>query len=191
MYSRTGRVYAAEIREPSVLQTAHGPIEAQPGDFIVVDPEFARVLHYPAADFARVFESVERPVPRRSLAALSEVVVRTVTSPGDQSAGETCVRCGRQRTHSQFEGVPTCSECELALKAEREETVSCQHDGSPMRKEVIQNVIVDRCPECGGVWFDGGELEVLGTALRRVADYGMPSDLATDLLQSLVEGAAD
>jgi Zn-finger nucleic acid-binding protein len=60
-----------------------------------------------------------------------------------------------------------------------------------MHKEVIQNVIVDRCPECGGVWFDGGELEILGAALRRATDFGLPADLASRLLHGLVEREAE
>ena len=53
--------------------------------------------------------------------------------------------------------------------------MNCVHDGALMRKEVIEGVIVDRCPDCGGVWFDGGELEVLSNVLRLAADQGMPS----------------
>jgi len=101
------------------------------------------------------------------------------------------VRCGKHRTRVEFEGVPTCMACELKLKAEREESLTCLHDGAVMRKEVIQNVIVDRCPTCGGVWFDGGELEVLGSALRRATDVGMPTELASRLLQRLVDPAVE
>ena len=42
--------------------------------------------------------------------------------------GEKCVRCGKQRTKREFEGLPTCSPCEQALaakaRAEGEETCS-------------------------------------------------------------------
>jgi Zn-finger nucleic acid-binding protein len=187
MYNRMGRVFAAAFRKPAIVRTLHGTVEALPGDYLVVEPESRRVSHWPAEYFAQGFGLIDRPVPRRALATLSEVVVSSVGRPGEGPIGTTCVRCGRQRTRSEFEGVPTCVECELKLKAEREETIRCRHDDSPMRKEVIQNVIVDRCPECRGVWFDGGELEVLGTALRRAADYGMPSELANEILQSIVQ----
>jgi Zn-finger nucleic acid-binding protein len=30
-----------------------------------------------------------------------------------------------------------------------------------MRKDVVQNLIVDRCSACGGVWLDHDELEAL------------------------------
>ena len=155
--------------------------------FVVVDLECEQVRFYPATAFHESYQVVDRPVPLKALADLSAVVVTRVIESDGSSSGETCFRCGRQRTRMQFEGVPTCLDCELKIKAEREETLDCKHDGAAMRKEVIQNVIVDRCPECGGVWFDGGELEILGAALRRATDFGMPADLASRLLQSLVE----
>jgi Zn-finger nucleic acid-binding protein len=30
-----------------------------------------------------------------------------------------------------------------------------------MRKVAKDNVLIDRCPECGGVWLDAGELEMI------------------------------
>jgi Zn-finger nucleic acid-binding protein len=180
-------VYGAELKEPALVQTEHGTVGADAGDFLVVDLNCERIRYYPGSYFQRSFQPVERPVPLWALADLSQLVATHLLESGEGSIGQTCVRCGNRRTRMEFEGVPTCAECELKLKAEREESVACHHDGAEMRKEVIQNVIVDRCPECGGVWFDGGELEVLGAALRRATDFGMPADLASRLLHSLVE----
>lgn len=187
IYSRTGRVYAAELKKPATIHTVHGAVGAEVGDFLVVDLECEQLRYYPAHYFQSSYQVVDRPVPLKALADLSELVVTRVVESDGASAGETCVRCGKRRTRMEFEGVPTCLDCELKLKAEREETLVCQHDGALMRKEVIQNVIVDRCSECGGVWFDGGELEILGAALRRATDFGMPADLASRLLQSLTD----
>jgi Zn-finger nucleic acid-binding protein len=191
IYSRTGRVYAAELKSPASIQTMHGAVGAEAGDFLVVDLDCERVRYYPARFFHASYRAVERPVPLRALADLSELVVSCVVESDGTGPGETCVRCGKRRTRMEFEGVPTCLDCELVIKAEREETLTCQHDGASMRKEVIQNVIVDRCPQCGGVWFDGGELEILGAGLRRAADFGMPADLASRLLQGLVDRPAE
>ena len=92
--------------------------------------------------------------------------------------GEKCVRCGKQRTKREFEGLPTCSPCEQALaakaRAEGEETRTCTLDGAAMSKEVVLNVVIDRCPECKGVWLDGGELELIRSAVSE----GMAMDLA-------------
>lgn len=187
IYSRTGRVYAAELGKPATIHTLHGAVGAEPGDYLVVDLECEHLRYYPGRFFHDSYQVVDRPIPLKALADLSELVVTRVIESDGTGAGETCVRCGKRRTRMEFEGVPTCLDCELKIKAEREETLACQHDGAAMRKEVIQNVIVDRCPECGGVWFDGGELEILGAALRRATDFGMPADLASRLLQSLVE----
>ena len=191
IYSRTGRVYGAQLKEPAVVQTIHGTVGAEAGDFLVVDFDCERVRYYPARYFHEAYQVVERPIQLKALADLSQLVIRHVIESGEESIGETCVRCGKRRTRTEFEGVPTCMDCELKLKAEREETLRCQHDGAEMRKEVIQNVIVDRCPECGGVWFDGGELEALSSVLKRAADQGMPSPVASRLFQSLTQRMAE
>lgn len=191
MYSRTGRVYGAELKEPAVVRTVHGAVGAEAGDYLVVELDCERVRYCPARFFHEAYEMVERPVPLKALADLSRLVIRHVIESGEESIGETCMRCGKRRTRTEFEGVPTCMDCELKLKAGREETLRCQHDGTEMRKEVIQNVIVDRCPACGGVWFDGGELEILGAAFRRATDFGMPAELASRMIHGLVERDVD
>jgi Zn-finger nucleic acid-binding protein len=55
-----------------------------------------------------------------------------------------------------------------------------------MEKEVLEDIIVDRCPECGGVWFDGGELEMLSAAIHRAAEPGVPTEMVSRLLDSLL-----
>ncbi|MFV1986940.1 MAG: zf-TFIIB domain-containing protein [Gemmatimonadota bacterium] len=34
-------------------------------------------------------------------------------------------------------------------------------DQAPLSKEVVWNVVLDRCTQCGGIWFDDGELRLL------------------------------
>ena len=83
--------------------------------------------------------------------------------------GEKCARCGKKRTRKEFSGIPTCDDCqralELKLAASQESPRSCPIDRAAMQKEVVLNVILDRCPVCKGVWLDGGELELLRGAI--------------------------
>jgi hypothetical protein len=92
--------------------------------------------------------------------------------------GEKCVRCGNRRTRTTYEGLPTCEECEgdlrARLAADTEDRRLCPLDGVSMSKEIVLNVVLDRCPECKGVWLDGGELELLREGIREgmAADFG-------------------
>lgn len=92
--------------------------------------------------------------------------------------GEKCVRCGDQRTRHTYEGLPTCEPCEEKLvariKADAETPRRCLLDGKVMTKEIVLNLVLDRCPACQGVWLDGGELELLREGLER----GMAADFA-------------
>jgi hypothetical protein len=84
--------------------------------------------------------------------------------------GEKCLRCDKKRTKSKFEGFPTCGECELEIRKERETRRLCPLDRAEMTKEVIMNVIVDRCSKCGGVWLEPGELELINKAINEGAN---------------------
>lgn len=194
VYSRTGRVFGAVLRSPSVIHTDHGMMEAEAGDYVIVDDELSTVRHIPAEYFSRVFKRVDRPIPLRTLASLSALAVSHVKNVDSGAQGEMCLHCGVRRTDRVFEGEAICSACQLAIRAEREERMECRHDGALMVKEVLEDIIVDRCPKCGGVWLDGGELEVLGAAIHRAAVPGASdsgSGLASRLLHSLVRGRAE
>ncbi len=47
----------------------------------------------------------------------------------------------------------------------------------------------DRIMDAG--WFDGGELEALSSVLKRAADQGMPSPVASRLFHSLTHRVAE
>ena len=83
--------------------------------------------------------------------------------------GPKCGRCGRRTRHS-YKGAPTCELCtqevETRLRAEQEETRSCPLDKTSMEKEVVHGIIIDRCPQCRGVWLDRGELELVGRVVE-------------------------
>ncbi len=91
--------------------------------------------------------------------------------------GERCERCHKTRTKKEYEGLPTCDACrsriELEVQASKEAERSCPVDGGRMAKEIVSNIIVDRCQVCGGVWLDGGELELL----KQTVEQGIASDL--------------
>lgn len=78
--------------------------------------------------------------------------------------GEKCARCGT-KTHNEVEGQATCQACEkemqLLVEALDEDMRPCPVDGTLMKKEIAHMIVVDRCPDCQGVWLDGGELERL------------------------------
>jgi len=38
-------------------------------------------------------------------------------------------------------------------------TISCPVDGEAMHRITLGEVEIDRCPSCGGVWLDQGELD--------------------------------
>jgi hypothetical protein len=95
--------------------------------------------------------------------------------------GEKCIRCGKKRTKSNFEGLPTCADCEVNIRAEREEKRCCPFDGAEMKKEVVQNVIVDRCSSCGGVWLDPGELDLIKKAFEQGAGGQYAMGLVTGM----------
>ena len=91
--------------------------------------------------------------------------------------GEKCHRCG-SRTRKKDGDTPVCPPCaetmRLMSEADVEERRTCPIDGTTMAKEVRYMVVMDRCPECRGVWLDGGELQLIGehaeeAALRALA----------------------
>jgi hypothetical protein len=92
--------------------------------------------------------------------------------------GEKCVRCDGKRTRKTVDGLPTCEPCHQELlarvEAASEDVRKCVVDGTEMGKDVILNIIIDRCPQCKGVWLDGGELELIRGAVAR----GTAMDLA-------------
>ena len=98
--------------------------------------------------------------------------------------GERCIRC---RNHFKFEelevgpeGFGICRDCAERIKGADEPRRTCPVDGREMEKAFIRNVVlVDRCPACRGVWFDGDELEIV--------EQGIQSDgFAQLLLISLI-----
>lgn len=80
-----------------------------------------------------------------------------------------CVRCESRTAKKEVEGLPTCEVCEGRLKAAQEPARTCPVDGQRMKKKLLLNVLIDRCPSCNGVWLDRSELETIQKTLKRDA----------------------
>ncbi|HEY6804625.1 MAG TPA: zf-TFIIB domain-containing protein [Pyrinomonadaceae bacterium] len=78
-----------------------------------------------------------------------------------------CFRCGAKYNWGDLTtsraGNLLCLRCVEQL--ENEPVRKCPVDGTEMKKQrVLDKFMVDRCPECGGTWFDKGELKVVQKA---------------------------
>ncbi len=77
-----------------------------------------------------------------------------------------CTHCAENSTKREFEGTPTCAECKTELLMAREPTRACPVDGSTLLKEHNNEIVIDRCPTCKGVWLDAGEIEAIKEAAQ-------------------------
>ena len=87
--------------------------------------------------------------------------------------GDICPRCKKNCTSDSFVAVSensmVCRTCAAQLKATREDSRFCPIDGESMEKQVLEFVLIDKCPSCGGVWLDEGELEIIRDTIRNDA----------------------
>jgi len=99
--------------------------------------------------------------------------------------GKKCFKCG-SRTRSTFRSKPTCYLCKMDIKIEEERIRICPHSRHRMKKKVIyKNIIIDKCPVCGGVWLDSGELD----KIKKYAEAD-GSDFAIGLAAGMGSGMA-
>ncbi|MEZ6318899.1 MAG: zf-TFIIB domain-containing protein [Phycisphaerales bacterium] len=47
------------------------------------------------------------------------------------------------------------------MNAREDGAVSCPKDQTPMERLDLAGVAIDRCPGCGGIWLDAGELRAI------------------------------
>jgi hypothetical protein len=85
----------------------------------------------------------------------------------DAPAAAVCARCAGEPVERGDEG-----------------TRDCPVDGAAMRAEWRSDVVIDVCPECGGVWLDPGELDVVVAAARKVS--AERSEKAADLMLNIL-----
>ncbi len=76
----------------------------------------------------------------------------------------TCAHCSKNATKREFEGKPTCADCKTAILVSREPVRTCPVDGTTLAKEHNNEILIDRCPQCSGVWLDAGEIEAIKEA---------------------------
>lgn len=99
--------------------------------------------------------------------------------------GEKCFRCNKTRTKNEIDGKPTCEKCVVELEAEREQLRNCPSCTSQMEKLVVKDaVIVDKCPDCKGVWLDADELELI----QKACTTDSSDDFATGMVLGMVMG---
>ena len=95
--------------------------------------------------------------------------------------GEKCARCGT-RTRNKEDDRAICEICaqemHLLIEAGKEALRACPIDGTTMRKEIANVVVIDRCPTCYGVWLDGGELDKMRNGAESEALMLMATGLA-------------
>ena len=46
-------------------------------------------------------------------------------------------------------------------KERAENLIKCPRDGTELKEQHVEDVKIDECPKCGGVWLDRGELDQL------------------------------
>ncbi len=77
-----------------------------------------------------------------------------------------CTHCNDNKTKREFENQPTCPECKTKILIGRESIRVCPIDGSTLLKEHNNEILIDRCPKCKGVWLDAGEIEAIKEAAQ-------------------------
>lgn len=63
----------------------------------------------------------------------------------------------------------------LAQRKQSEKPRLSPITGEVMVEEVIDGVVVDRCPSSNGIWLDAGELEQLIEAAKKLSDANKPT----------------
>lgn len=86
----------------------------------------------------------------------------------DDGEPGVCSHCGGELDADAVGSIedprPVCEDCRLEAELADDEERLCPVDQGPLEKEEYHGVILDRCPVCGGVWLDDGELEAIERA---------------------------
>ena len=89
------------------------------------------------------------------------------------SDDQKCFRCGQslqpEEMTTALSGNRFCPACWSAVDPKTQALRKCPVDGSDMTKRLVANaVVIDVCSQCGGLWFDKGELEVIEKKSREL-----------------------
>jgi hypothetical protein len=52
-------------------------------------------------------------------------------------------------------------DAERRLNERKSHYMKCPKCGADLKETEFHHIKIDRCPECGGLWFDKGEIEML------------------------------
>jgi len=100
--------------------------------------------------------------------------------------GENCHRC-RRKTRRIYKHEPTCGHCIAVLESRHETKRKCPIDSIDMKKEIIQNIILDRCPKCSGIWFDSDELESFQNLMKQLSNQITIHKIIKDIVEGKYE----
>jgi hypothetical protein len=97
---------------------------------------------------------------------------------------QNCFRCGKRYESNELTasagGNRFCPECWKKVNPANEVSRKCPVDGVDMRKRLVADaVVIDTCANCGGLWFDKGELQVIE---RKSRDMGWQQGFFTSIL---------
>lgn len=71
---------------------------------------------------------------------------------------EICNYCYSFKTEN---GKAICQRCSVDFDLKNEPIRKCPFDGKEMEKILQENVIIDKCKKCEGIWIDGHEITLL------------------------------
>ncbi len=111
----------------------------------------------------------------------------------DSATAEECSVCHVNRTHRQnASGKYVCADCDLKQRMAAEPRYNCPvHYSMPMTKEVVEHeLIIDRCPNCKGVFLSAEELDRWKQMIEKEASSSGSSggSFATGLAVGMVIG---
>ena len=86
---------------------------------------------------------------------------------------QTCFRCGGRYESDGMHASPAgnlfCEACWSLINPRNEMMRKCPVDAANMKKRLVaESVVIDVCSECGGLWFDKGELEIIEKKSRQM-----------------------
>ncbi len=111
-----------------------------------------------------VFLRLFRELPGRASSQVRDFVRRTSVLPqtfGGLYMSEKWDDMRRAKEESYFDKKNREALERLKKKKDEEKPRLSPISGNPMLQEVLHGVVIDRCPDSGGVWLDAGELEEL------------------------------
>src|SRR5215510_2948220 len=85
---------------------------------------------------------------------------------------QSCFRCGRRYESDGMRASPAgnvfCETCWSLINPRNEMMRKCPVDGANMKKRLVaEAVVIDVCTQCGGLWSDKGELEIIERKSRQ------------------------